>query len=94
MIFAQIRWRIALLIQALSNKEFELRLMTNKEKKLVFSHEKEDSVKNNLVIVKTFLPFIRGLTAENTNSQISQNRVRLYTFNIALNTSKSLPDLK
>ena len=62
---------------------------------VVFSHEKEgDSVKNNLVIVKKILRFVRGLTAENTNSQISQNRARLRTFKKALKPSESLPDLK
>ena len=62
---------------------------------VVFSDEKEeDSVKKNLVIVEKISQFIRGLTAKNTNSQIFQNRARLCTLKIALNTSKSLPDLK
>ena len=57
---------------------------------VVFSYEKEeDSLKkNNLVIVEKIWRFIRGLTAENTNSQISQNRARLCAFKIALNPSK------
>ena len=59
---------------------------------VVFSHVKEeDSLKeNNFVIVKKISRFIRGVTAENTNSQISQNRARLCTFKIALNPSESL----
>ena len=36
---------------------------------VVFSHEKgENSVKKNLMIVEKISRFIRGLTAENTNS--------------------------
>ena len=59
---------------------------------VVSSHEKEEeSVKNNLVIVEKMSRFIRGLTAEKTNSQISQNRARLCTFKMALNPSESLP---
>ena len=63
---------------------------------VVFSHENEDSIKNNLVIiiVEKISRFIKGLTAENTNSQISQNRARLCTLKIALNPSESLPDFK
>ena len=53
---------------------------------VVFSHEKEkDSAKHNLVMVEKNLRFIRGLTAEDRNSQISQNRARLSAFKIALN---------
>ena len=56
---------------------------------VVFSHEKkEDSAKNNLVIVENILRFINGLTAEDTNSQISENRARLCAFKIALNPSE------
>ena len=58
---------------------------------------KEYSVKKyDLVIVKKISRFIRGLTAEDTNSQISQNRARLCAFKIALNPnpSESLPNLK
>ena len=36
---------------------------------------------------------MRDLTAENTNSQIFQNRARLCTFKIALNPSESLYDI-
>ena len=62
---------------------------------VVFSHEKEeDSVKNNLVIVERISRFTRGLTAEETYSQISQNRARSCAFKIALNPRESLPDLK
>ena len=74
--------------------------MTTKEKSsltgpelfmVVFSHEKEeDSVKNNLVIEK-ISRFIRGLTAENTNSQIFKNRARLYTFKIAVSLANYCP---
>ena len=47
---------------------------------VVFSHEKEGvPSKHNLVMVENILPFIRGLTVENTNSQIFQNPVRLCT---------------
>ena len=38
---------------------------------------KEILLKINLVIIGKTLRFIRGLTAEDTNSQISQNRARL-----------------
>ena len=56
---------------------------------VVFSHEKEeDSAKNNLVIVEKISWFIRGLTAEDTNSEISQNRARLCPFKIALNPNE------
>ena len=62
---------------------------------VVFSHEKEeDSVKNNLITVEKISRFISGLTAENTNCQISQNRARFGTFKIALSPSESLVDLK
>ena len=44
--------------------------------------------KNNLVIVEKISRFIRGLTAEDTNSQISQNRARLCAFKIALDPSE------
>ena len=44
--------------------------------------------KNNLVIVEKNLRFINGLTAEDTNSQISENRARLCAFKIALNPSE------
>ena len=50
--------------------------------------------KNNLVTVKKIARFIRGLTAENTNCQISQNPARFGTFKIALSASESLVDLK
>ena len=50
--------------------------------------------KNNLVTVKKISQFIRGMTAENTNCQISQNRARFGTFKIALSASESLVDLK
>ena len=40
----------------------------------VFSREiEEDPAKKSLVIVEKISHFIRGLTAEDTNSQISQN---------------------
>ena len=53
-----------------------------------FLHEKEEaSVKNNLATVEKNSRFIRGLTAENTNCQISQNRARFDTFKIALSPS-------
>ena len=62
---------------------------------VVFSHEKEeDSMTNNLVIVEKISQFIKGLTAEDTNSQISQNRARLCAFKIAINPSESLADLE
>ena len=38
--------------------------------------------------------FIKGLTAEDTNSQISQNRARLCAFKIATNPSEPLADLE
>ena len=38
--------------------------------------------KNNLVIVEKISRFIRDLAAEDTNSQISQNRARLCAFKI------------
>ena len=44
--------------------------------------------KNNLVIVERISRFVRELTAEDTNSQISQNRARLCAFKIALNPSE------
>ena len=47
-----------------------------------------------MVTVEKILRFIRGLTAENTNCQISQNRARFGTFKIALSPSESLVDLK
>ena len=37
---------------------------------------------------------MRGLTAENTNCQISQNGARFGTFKIALSASESLLNLK
>ena len=40
--------------------------------------------KNNLVIVEKVSQFIRGLTAEDKISQISQNRAHLCAFKIAL----------
>ena len=62
---------------------------------VVFSHEKEeDSMKNNLVIVEKILRFIKGLSAEDRNSQIFQNRARLFAFKIAINPSESLADLE
>ena len=59
-----------------------------------FPEKEGDSVKSNLAIVEKISRFIRGLTAEDTNSKISQNRVPLCAFTIALNPSESLPDLK
>ena len=56
--------------------------------------KKDDSVKNNLVIIRKISRFIRGLTAGNTNSQKSQNRACLCTFKVALNPSESLPDFR
>ena len=38
--------------------------------------------------------FIKGLTAEDTNSQISQNRARLCAFKIAINPSELIADLE
>ena len=81
-----------------------LRLMTTLEKSsltgpeifvVVFLHVKgrRFSEKNNLVIIEKIPRFIRGLIEENKNSQISQNRARLCTFKIALNTCESLYDL-
>ena len=62
---------------------------------VVFSHDKEEnSVKNNLVTVEKISRFIKGLTSENTNCQISQNRARFGSFKIALSASESLVDLK
>ena len=62
---------------------------------VVFSHEEEeDSVKNNLVIVENISRFIRGLTEEDTNAEISQNGAPLCALKIVLNPSESLPDLK
>ena len=55
---------------------------------VVFSHEKKIPRKNNLVIVEKISQFIRGLTAEDTNSQISQNRARLCALKIALSPSE------
>ena len=50
--------------------------------------------KNNLVTVEKISRFIKGLTAENTNCQISQNRARFGTFKIAVTPNESLADLK
>ena len=62
---------------------------------VVFLHETEKIPwKKNLVIFENISQFIWGLTAEDTNSQVSQNRARLYSFKVVLNLSKSLPDLK
>ena len=62
---------------------------------VVFSHEKEEaSMKKKLVTVEKNSRFIRGLTAENTNCQISQNRARFVTFKIAPSPNESLVDLK
>ena len=44
--------------------------------------------KNNLVIVEKISRFIGGLTAEDTNSQISPNRARLRAFKIVINPSE------
>ena len=49
---------------------------------------KKIALKNNLVIVEKISRFIRDLTAEDTNSQISQSRARLCAFKIALNPSE------
>ena len=55
-----------------------------------FFHIKRKKIprKNNSVIVEKISRFIRGLTAEDTNSQMSQNRARLCAFKIALNPSE------
>ena len=47
-----------------------------------------------MVTVEKISRFIRGLTAENTNCQISQDRARFGTFKIAPSPSESLVDLK
>ena len=61
---------------------------------VVFSNEKEeDSVKKYFGNRRKNFA-IRGLTAEKTNCQISQNRARFCTFKIALSPSESLVDLK
>ena len=56
----------------------EKRSLTGPEISWWFSDMKKKKIpqKNNLVIVEKISRFIRGLTAEDTNSQISQNRAR------------------